>query len=293
MTIGSSMSSGYCSLDEDLEDCFFTAKTSFFRSTPNKVPAKVTAEKLVGRAVLGGRWGGGGLPARGDVGVLARLAAGAAKISLQLESGQSCWWGGGLDLPLAGSPLLCRGSALLQIFLGYVSTFCVPGWPLPGGSTVEEPSLNVGFSALGGAGSSPASCHPRVRLAARDMWFGLAKYASLVKIVPLRWIGRWESYRTKLICELINTVMNLVLFWALGCMCTCLGAGRDFCIGNADKAASRLSVYLKKNKHKNIPIINFGAPTRTEHKRRRREGAAAEVGVSLRNKSPAALRDEI
>lgn len=43
MTIGGSMSSGYCSLDEDLEDCFFTAKTSFFRSAPNKVPAKVTA----------------------------------------------------------------------------------------------------------------------------------------------------------------------------------------------------------------------------------------------------------
>lgn len=42
MTIGSSMSSGYCSLDEDLEDCFFTAKTSFFRSAQSKVPAKVT-----------------------------------------------------------------------------------------------------------------------------------------------------------------------------------------------------------------------------------------------------------
>ncbi|KAJ7419667.1 hypothetical protein BTVI_24557 [Pitangus sulphuratus] len=40
MTIGSSMSSGYCSLDEDLEDCFFTAKTSFFRSAQSKVPAK-------------------------------------------------------------------------------------------------------------------------------------------------------------------------------------------------------------------------------------------------------------
>lgn len=36
------MSSGYCSLDEDLEDCFFTAKTSFFRSAQSKVPAKVT-----------------------------------------------------------------------------------------------------------------------------------------------------------------------------------------------------------------------------------------------------------
>ncbi|XP_021232716.1 ras association domain-containing protein 5 isoform X2 [Numida meleagris] len=40
MTIGGSMSSGYCSLDEDLEDCFFTAKTSFFRSAPSKGPAK-------------------------------------------------------------------------------------------------------------------------------------------------------------------------------------------------------------------------------------------------------------
>lgn len=46
MTIGSSMSSGYCSLDEDLEDCFFTAKTSFFRSAPSKGPAKVTAHQL-------------------------------------------------------------------------------------------------------------------------------------------------------------------------------------------------------------------------------------------------------
>ncbi|KAF4803976.1 Ras association domain-containing protein 1 [Turdus rufiventris] len=45
MTIGSSsMSSGYCSLDEDLEDCFFTAKTSFFRSAQSKVPAKDNVE---------------------------------------------------------------------------------------------------------------------------------------------------------------------------------------------------------------------------------------------------------
>uniref|UniRef100_A0A8C8SB32 Ras association domain-containing protein 5 n=1 Tax=Pelusios castaneus TaxID=367368 RepID=A0A8C8SB32_9SAUR len=40
MTLGGSMSSGYCSLDEELEDCFFTAKTTFFRSSQNKVPAK-------------------------------------------------------------------------------------------------------------------------------------------------------------------------------------------------------------------------------------------------------------
>uniref|UniRef100_A0A2K5R7Y4 Ras association domain-containing protein 5 n=1 Tax=Cebus imitator TaxID=2715852 RepID=A0A2K5R7Y4_CEBIM len=32
MTVDSSMSSGYCSLDEELEDCFFTAKTTFFRN---------------------------------------------------------------------------------------------------------------------------------------------------------------------------------------------------------------------------------------------------------------------
>ncbi|XP_010182227.1 PREDICTED: ras association domain-containing protein 5 [Mesitornis unicolor] len=46
MTIGSSMSSGYCSLDEDLEDCFFTAKTSFFRSAPSKVPAKNVSQTV-------------------------------------------------------------------------------------------------------------------------------------------------------------------------------------------------------------------------------------------------------
>ncbi|XP_010211552.1 PREDICTED: ras association domain-containing protein 5, partial [Tinamus guttatus] len=37
---------GYCSLDEDLEDCFFTAKTSFFRSAPSKTPAKNVAKTL-------------------------------------------------------------------------------------------------------------------------------------------------------------------------------------------------------------------------------------------------------
>lgn len=87
MTIGSSMSSGYCSLDEDLEDCFFTAKTSFFRSTPNKVPAKVTAEKLVGRAVLGGRWGGGGCR-RGEMSVFLH-------VWLQVLPKLACSWSQG------------------------------------------------------------------------------------------------------------------------------------------------------------------------------------------------------
>lgn len=34
------MSSGYCSLEEELEDCFFTAKTTFFRSVQSKRPSK-------------------------------------------------------------------------------------------------------------------------------------------------------------------------------------------------------------------------------------------------------------
>lgn len=41
MTVESSRSSGYCSLDEELEDCFFTAKTTFFRNVQSKHPAKV------------------------------------------------------------------------------------------------------------------------------------------------------------------------------------------------------------------------------------------------------------
>lgn len=41
MTVDSSMSSGYCSLEEELEDCFFTAKTTFFRNVQSKHPWKV------------------------------------------------------------------------------------------------------------------------------------------------------------------------------------------------------------------------------------------------------------
>lgn len=41
MTVDSSMSSGYCSLEEELEDCFFTAKTTFFRNVQSKRPSKV------------------------------------------------------------------------------------------------------------------------------------------------------------------------------------------------------------------------------------------------------------
>ncbi|XP_005005921.1 ras association domain-containing protein 5 isoform X2 [Cavia porcellus] len=40
MTVDGSMSSGDCSLEEELEDCFFTAKTTFFRDVQAKRPAK-------------------------------------------------------------------------------------------------------------------------------------------------------------------------------------------------------------------------------------------------------------
>ena len=43
MTGSNSMSSGYCSLDEESDDfTFFTAKTSFFRRPHGKQGAKVT-----------------------------------------------------------------------------------------------------------------------------------------------------------------------------------------------------------------------------------------------------------
>lgn len=67
MTVDSSMSSGYCSLDEELEDCFFTAKTTFFRNVQSKQPSKVNTmitstfkggNKLGGlpTSVLRGNW---------------------------------------------------------------------------------------------------------------------------------------------------------------------------------------------------------------------------------------------
>ena len=46
------MSSGYCSLEEELEDCFFTAKTTFFRNVQSKRPSKVNVmiqEAFIGR----------------------------------------------------------------------------------------------------------------------------------------------------------------------------------------------------------------------------------------------------
>jgi len=45
MTGSNSMSSGYCSLDEESDDfTFFTAKTSFFRQPQAKQVAKVVYE---------------------------------------------------------------------------------------------------------------------------------------------------------------------------------------------------------------------------------------------------------
>lgn len=156
----------------------------------------------------------GGLAGQGgDVSVPARLAAGAAKISLQLERGQSCWQGGGLYLPLAGSPFpICTAAGFSQSHSNLLHACLAPSQGIHSGGANSK----CGFAALGGAGSSPASCHPWVRLLARDLWFGLTKYAPLVKIAPNRWIGRWESYSIKLICKLMNTAMNLVLVWVHG-----------------------------------------------------------------------------
>lgn len=109
MTIGSSMSSGYCSLDEDLEDCFFTAKTSFFRSAANKVSAKVTAEKLVRRAAKGGGGGVGvGVPVFPHVWLQVLPELASSRSQGRAAAGRKA-------LPLPGSPLPLRGAALLQI----------------------------------------------------------------------------------------------------------------------------------------------------------------------------------
>lgn len=56
MTVDRSMSSGYCSLEEDLEDCFFTAKTTFFRNVQSKRPSKVHSI-IEDRRLSGARWG--------------------------------------------------------------------------------------------------------------------------------------------------------------------------------------------------------------------------------------------
>lgn len=56
MTVDSSMSSGYCSLEDDLEDCFFTAKTTFFRNVQSKQRPKVD----ITIEYKGLSWGGGG-----------------------------------------------------------------------------------------------------------------------------------------------------------------------------------------------------------------------------------------
>lgn len=153
------------------------------------------------------------------------------------EEGSACL----LQAPCsrAGGLRCCRFfSAMSQPFACRVGPF--PGDPW------WRSRLQMCFFSFRGAGSNPASCHPWVRLSARDLWFGLAKYAPLVKIAPVRWIGRWESYRTKLICELINAVMNLVLFWALGC----LGEGESAWLGSVSPQDEiSLSVTLTRLPH--------------------------------------------
>lgn len=215
------MSSGYCSLDEDLEDCFFTAKTSFFRSTPSKVSAKVTAEKKTSAKGCAG-WEVGALLARGEMPVFLH-------VWLQVLPKLACGWSGGraaggeegstclLQAPRAVQGV-CTAAGFSQPRFNLLRAGLAP-------SRVEEPTPKCGFAALGGgggAGSNPASCRPWVRLLARDLWFGLAKYAPLVKIAPDRWAGRWESYSIKLIRKLTNTATNLL---------PCLGA--RICLGGS------------------------------------------------------------
>lgn len=52
------MSSGYSSLEEDAEDFFFTARTSFFRRAP---PGKSRSGQPVSGVRQGRGWGGGGV----------------------------------------------------------------------------------------------------------------------------------------------------------------------------------------------------------------------------------------
>lgn len=97
-----------------------------------------------------------------------------------------------------------------------------------------------------------------------------------MKIAPLGWIGK---FRAGLICELISTVVNVILFWELGAVCACLGEGQRVWLGSvaprmrfvSQRRSQRCFTAFKclfKNKLK-ILAVNFGAPARAKHKRRR------------------------
>lgn len=100
-----------------------------------------------------------------------------------------------------------------------------------------------------------------------------------MKIAPVGWIGK---FRAGLICELISTVVNVILFWELGAVCACLGEGQRVWLGSAAPRVRFVSQQhsrccftvfkcLFKNKYIKLKIlaVNFGAPARAEHKRRR------------------------
>lgn len=141
----------------------------------------------------------------------------------------------------------------------------------------------MGFSAFGGQAAAlrAGSCCPGVSVLDRKPQSGPTKYPLSACIVPVGWAVRWGSFRTKSVHKLVNRGVNLVRPWVYECVCACLGDGEGAWLGSVwpqDKvfvitvtqkmheAASCFSVCLKRN----IPGVNF-APTRTEHKRRRRE----------------------
>lgn len=62
-----------------------------------------------------------------------------------------------------------------------------------------------------------------------EMGFGLVESVPWVKIAPLGWMGK---FRVELIRELINAVMNVILFWEPGAVCACLGEGQRVWLGS-------------------------------------------------------------
>lgn len=75
------MSSGYCSLEEELEDCFFTAKTTFFRNVQSKHPLKVN---IMIQCKSLSRRGGGVTPVNGQGHVLPEQVASCLGDTLEL-----------------------------------------------------------------------------------------------------------------------------------------------------------------------------------------------------------------
>lgn len=110
------------------------------------------------------------------------------------------------------------------------------------------------------------------------------------------------KFRAELICELINVMMNVVLFGEPGAVCACLGEGQRVWLGSVSPSMRFVSqqhcqgcftvfkCLLKKNKKLKIAVMNLGPQAELSIKG---EDTAAEVGVSHGNESPATPRDQI